>query len=792
MRLALTALVLSMAASAVHAPSAQAIGFMLPSDRAVDPLAIRYHRVDVTIRERVAETRVEQAFRNHTNQVLEATYVFPVPEGAAVSGFTMWVNGRRQRGELLESNRARNIYEQIVSRMQDPGLVEHIGGNVFRARVFPIQPGSEQRVEIRFTQTLPYESGVVHYRYPLRTGGRAARTLEDMTVSANIVSRTPIRAVYSPSHPIGVSRRDEHHATAGYEATAVTLDEDFDLFYAVQDREVGLSLLTHRPQGEDGYFLAMVAPRTEVTAREIANKEVLFVFDTSGSMAGEKIERAKAALDYMLARLGPDDHFQIVRFSTDIEALFDGGASVPATADNVARARRFAAHFVAAGGTAIDGALEEAYRMRRPRRQGAAARMVVFLTDGMPTIGETRPRQIVDRVGREGEQARLFVFGVGDDVNTTFLDQLARRGRGVGDYFRDGREMERRLSAFYDRVAYPLLTDLSLSFPGLEVSDVYPRDLGHLYRGGQLFVVGRYRSSGPQQLRLTGRASHEREARTFAYDVEFPRTDEENDWLPRLWATRKIGFLLDEIRLRGEHPELRTAVVSLAQRFGIVTPYTSFLVVEDEAIPPGLEVDGRFRQPADRSGGARPVVPNEPAPAPSQAQRNFEGFDSATSEYDFEDDDMRGNLSRPSAGSGGGSGGGGARGTTSTSRAPRGGAGERGRRISRQLREMREAEQSAAATARDTRFVGGRTFRLVRGMWVDAVYRRGMPTIRVRYASEAYFALLRERPSLRRFFALGQRVTVTLEGGRAVIVDQRAPAGVSAADVARFLSGGRP
>ena len=211
-----------------------------------------------------------------------------------------------------------------MARVRDPGLVEHVGGRLFRARVFPIPPNSEQRVEIRFSQTLEYQDSVIHYRYPLHTGGPAARTLEDFTFTADIVSRTPIRAVYSPTHPLAVSRPDEHRATVGFEAQQAILDSDLDLYYSVQDRDVGLSLLTHQPPGEDGYFLAMIAPRAEIAEQEISAKEIVFVFDTSGSMAGEKLARAQAALDYMLARLRPDDRFQIVRFSTDVEVLFGG------------------------------------------------------------------------------------------------------------------------------------------------------------------------------------------------------------------------------------------------------------------------------------------------------------------------------------------------------------------------------------------------------------------------------------------------------------------------------------
>lgn len=769
----------------------RAQGLLLPVEADLGPLAIEDHRVSVTVRERVAETRVDQIFTNRTGRAVEARYVFPVPRSASVSGFAVWVDGRRVPGEVLEAGAARRVYEGIVARVRDPGLVEQIGGRLFRARVSPIAPGASQRVELRFTETLSYHAGVVHYRYPLRTGGPASVAQAEMSISVNIVSRTPIRAVYSPTHPIGISRPDDHHARASFEATRAPLDEDFDLYYAVQDRDVGLSLLTHRapapggagalPHGgapgagavDDGYFVAMISPRTERADREISNKEILFVFDTSASMAGEKLRRAKSALDYMLARLGPSDHFQVVRFATDVEVLFPGGASVPATAANVAHARRRASRFVAAGGTALDGALGAAYGTRPAT--GTAPRIVVFLTDGMPTIGATEPRAIIDRVGASAENARLFVFGVGDDVNTTFLDQLATRGRGVGDYFRDGREMERRLSAFYDRIAYPLLSDLVLEFPGLDVTDVYPRDLGHLYRGGQLFIVGRYRGAGATRIRLTGRASHEEGRREFRYEVRFPEQRSENGWLPRLWATRKVGYLLDDIRLRGERREVREQVVELGRRFGLVTPYTNFLVVPDDQIPPGVFVDG--------SGPER--SPTVPAP--------FEGFAEATSGYDYAppEEESRVGVALDGDAADSSSAGSASSATAGSSRAPAGGTGARGRQISRQLRAMREADRPETATSGGSRFVDGRTIRQLRGIWVDEAYRRGMVTLRLRYAGPAYFALVRARPDLAGALAVGARLTLVVDEGRAVVIDPSAPAGVSAADVRRFINGGQ-
>lgn len=745
-------LALLLAVQSALPAQAHAIGFLVPTDPTLEPLRIDHHRVSVDVRERVAETRVEQTFFNTTDRRLEGTYIFPVPEGATVSGFTMWVNGQRMEGELLDAGMARSVYESIVQRMRDPGLVEHIGGNLFRARVFPIEPHSEQRIEIRFTQTLDYEGSLVHYRYPLRTQGPATSTLADYTVSLDIVSRTAIRAVYSPTHNIAVSREGEHHVIASYEGTRATLDQDFDLFYAVDDADVGLSLLTHRPLGEDGYFLAMVAPRTELTDQELASKEVLFVFDTSGSMAGEKIERAKAALDYMLARLRPQDRFQVIRFSTDVELLFDDGTSHEASASNIARARNFAAHFVPAGGTAIEPALREAFRTRNSATLDA--RMVVFLTDGMPTVGTTDPASIVRLVQSTSNGARLFAFGVGDDVNTTFLDSLAAGAGGTGEYFRDGSEMERRLSSFYDRIAYPAVTNVRLTFPGSNAYDIYPREIHALYRGEQILVVGRYRNEGPARVVLEGRVGNEASDRTFAFNVSFPTFEARNEFVPRVWAVRKVGSLLDEIRLNGERRELRDEVVLIARRFGLVTPYTSYLVAPDVAMPTTPVPDVRdpnldLHFSIDAQLRARPPAPRE--------ENRFEGFDTTVAQPSAEREHRSGG-SAPAA-----------------QAAPSGATGERGRRISEEVHEMTGADRADSATSQGVRFALGRAFTWQNGAYVDANHREGMRALRIRPMSRAYFALLTAHPELRAAFALGDHVVIAFDGSRAIVIDPTGP-----------------
>ncbi len=804
---ALATLVVCLAPLAAPTP-AHALGWLVPTNTDIPPLAIRSHHVSVSVRERIAETSVTQTFLNSTSATLEATYVFPVPEGATVSGFAMWVNGQRVEGELLDSRTARSVYESIVARMRDPGLVEYIGDNLFRARVYPIGPGAEQRIEIRFTQTLEYQGSVVRYHYPLRAGAAYGSTLESLTIQADLASRTAIQAVYSPSHPIAVTRDGDHHAIAALSQAHASLDQDFDLYYTVADEEVGLSLLTHREPGEDGYFLAMISPRTELSESQVAAEEVIFVMDTSGSMSGDKLQRAQAALDYMLGRLRPTDYFQVVRFSTDVEPLFDSGHSVAATPEHVARAQRFGAHFVAAGGTAIAPALTEALRTHPPA--GALPRMVVFLTDGMPTVGQTDPATITRNVSTLAAGARLFVFGVGDDVNTTFLDGLADANGGVGDYFRDGSELQRRMSSFFDRVSYPVFTDLRLTMPGAQSFDVYPRDLGHLYRGEQLLVVGRYRGDGPGRVVLEGRFGGETTTREMSYDVAYAATEERNEFLPRVWAVRKVGTLLDDIRLHGERPELHDEVVVLARHFGIVTPYTSYLVAPDEPMAIPAQPTVVWEQPT--LGVDATTTAAAPSYAPASEESVVRGDFASFPGRSFDLEDQRGG---DRDGTGARSGGGYATaprppvaptttttGTTHAStpsysppppsvvaRAPTPDAsGEAGRRLSARLREMRSADRADEAEASTVRVIFGRTFTRTSGIWVDERFHEGGRVLRVRAMSEAYFAILAARPELRAAFALGDAVVVTLEGDRTIEVAADAPV-VSAEEAQRFVEG---
>ena len=426
-------LLLFMLIFAAHPVSAD--GFIIPQppiDRPVPwrdvPLTIKYHRVSVSIEDQVATTKVDQVFVNDADFAVEGTYIFPLPEDAAVSSFDMWVDGKRLEGKLLGRDEARRIYEDIVRRQKDPALLEYAGRGAFQARIFPIPPRGERRIELAYTQVLPQQSGLVHYRYPLNTEKFSARPLSEVAISVELSGRTPLRAIYSPSHEVQVERDGEKRATAGFEARNVRPDRDFDLYYSISSDSIAVNLLSYKPFDEDGYFLLLVTPPVEAEGEAVA-KDVVLVLDTSGSMAGEKMDQAKAAARYVLDNLGERDRFNIVSFSTATHLFADR----PVALTQLTEGRAFIQKLQAAGSTDINRALLEAVYGADSERPT----VVIFLTDGLPTAGETDPDRIIANVAAAAPKSvRLFAFGVGYDVDTVLLDALSSGQRGTSVYVR--------------------------------------------------------------------------------------------------------------------------------------------------------------------------------------------------------------------------------------------------------------------------------------------------------------------------------------------------------------------
>ena len=575
------------------AATARADGIIIP-EPSFPHLPIKYHRVEVEIADQAAHTEIDQVFLNRQPRDIEGTYIFPLPKGASFSAFSMHVDGEPLTAEILEATEARMIYEEIVRQRIDPALLEYVGQGAYRARIFPIPAEGEKRVELAYDELLAQDAGIVRYVYPLNTEKFSPEPLEDVSVAVTIRSSVPIKAIYSPSHPIVVERQDDFEARVIYADEEMVPENDFVLYYTVAREEVGVSLLTFRPEDEEkGYFMLLAAPEVEPLQEQVIPKRMLFVLDRSGSMSGEKIEQARAALKFAVEHLGEGDAVNIVDYGTTVSAFAD--TAVPATAAARQELLQYIEEIEALGGTHIHGALMRALEMTRGDER---AEMIIFLTDGKPTVGERNIDSILADVEDNNEaEARIFVFGVGNEVNTHLLDRLSGENGGASTYVKPGEDIEVAVSAFYTKVSSPVLENLEVEFVGGRPDDYYPLELPDLFRGGQIVQLGRMEGEGRMTVRLSGQVRD----RSVVFEREVDISGQGPEFLPRLWATRKVGFLLDQIRLHGEEGELVDEIVALSKRYGIITPYTSFLIVEDEPIAP-IAADEDLK--ADSGAGA--------------------------------------------------------------------------------------------------------------------------------------------------------------------------------------------
>ena len=556
-------------------------------------LAVKSIQLDTKISGQVATTRVEQVFRNDTPYTLEGTYFFPIPETASIIEFSIWENGKKLSGEVRSREEARRIYDEIVRRQKDPGLLEYAGKDLFQASIFPIPPNSDKKLELVYSQILKADSGTVSYRYPLGTGrnlwqrqmgiedGVRAQNVPQQfgTVSGKIeiTGKEALRNIYSPSHKIDVVNKGEKSASISFETSSN--DSDFQLYYGLSNDDFGMTLLTHREPGKDGYFLLMLSPKDEVAERELVNKDVVFVLDTSGSMADEgKMDKARAALLFGIRSLRDGDRFNVISFAGE-EHLMERDL-INADASGRRRGEEFVKGLRPTGGTNINDSLIASMKQfdknDRPK-------MLVFMTDGLPTVGETNIDKINANLQKtKTTDVRIFPFGVGYDVNTALLDKLGSENAGISDYVQPKEDLEIKVSSFFAKVSSPVLSDLELDLGDLQTDLMYPRKLTDLFKGMQLMVIGRYKNANDlKNATITLRGKSGRESRSFNYsNLDFSVREEDNDFLPRLWASRRVGWLIEQIRLNGETKELRDEIVDLGTRYGIVTPYTSYLATD--------------------------------------------------------------------------------------------------------------------------------------------------------------------------------------------------------------------
>ena len=751
-------------------------GILIPEDKRIAPLILVKQIVDFKIEDQIAETMVEQVFYNHSDRPLEATYIFPVPKGASVNKFTMWVDGKETKGELLEADKAREIYTSIVRRIQDPGLLEYMENNLLRMRVFPVPARGNQRVSVSYTSVVPKEGDLMEFVFPLKGEMRSNQFAQDFSLSGTIKSQHGIANTYSPTHDINTQRKSDKEVSLSLNKAGLMGDKDFQLFYSFSDKAVGMSMLTHRPiASEEGYFSLMINPSMKGNKAKPMPRDFVFVMDTSGSMRGPKMDQAKKALKYCINSLGENDRFSMLNFATSISLFRD--EFVPANEEFKNIGRKWIEGLDSTGGTAIRDALLAALEIRG--NDASRPFVIVFFTDGMPTIGETNPEKITrDVLAKIKPNTRIFTFGVGDDVNATMLDMLAEKTKAATTYVRPAEDIEIKSSAMVSKISNPVLVNLSLTFsPDIQVLDIYPTSLPDIFEGSQLMVFGKYKGNGGSAIKLRGDLANEK--KEFVYEYNFPeKTSDSKSFVEQLWARRKVGFLLDQIRANGEKGELVDEVTKLAKKYGITTPYTSYLVVPDHVsypihrpVPgyptPKLPVPFGLL-PSSGGDGNRKVLEfaRENQSRPGQlaegrataAEKAFEfaGIAGAPGAEQLKKAmDAKGNLDRAKDAL-----------RRRDQNAVQGG--KMGVDLSVQNQNFRD-QITVSETA--IKQISGRSMIEVGGVWIDEGFQKSMPTMVIQAQSDAYFRLLEKQPQLRKLFGLGNYLIWVTPGNTALVID---------------------
>jgi uncharacterized protein YegL len=570
--------------------------------------AVKYHHVNIKVRDQVADVSIDQAFVNTGSGMIEVQYLFPIPPAAAIDSLTLMVDGKEFKGRILSSEEARRAYEDIVRTKRDPALLEYVNYGMYRTSAFPLLPGKQVRVAVHYTDICRKDGDIVEVFYPLNTEKFSSRPIDEVEIKTDVLARVPISAVYSPTHDIAIERPAPERAIATYKITHEVPSTDFRLLYQPGKESVGATVLSYRPrENEDGYFLLMVSPTPRAEKAPVIPKDLVIALDRSGSMAGNKIEQAKASLEFVLKNLNPGDRFNVIAYNDTIERLFEG--MVPNDRANVEKALGMIDRITASGGTNIHDALASAVQSVSAGTE-KHSKYILFLTDGLPTVGQTNESTILkDTISANDKaRARIFVMGIGYDVNVRLLDRLSGENRGYSSYVKEREPLESRIASLYNRLKNPVMTDLSIAFSGVKTSMTYPQSLPDLFEGDQIIMVGKYDRPGHADFSISG--SYAGKSQTFHYSADFARNSDKFSYafVEQLWAVRRIGYLLDQIQLNGRSNEVVDELVRLSKQYGIITPYTSFLADERTDLSDQFTLDHKGKMAAealmaDVSGG---------------------------------------------------------------------------------------------------------------------------------------------------------------------------------------------
>ncbi len=540
-------------------------------------LEIKEHDVNVTINNGIAVTDVTQIFLNTENRQVEALYTFPVPKGASVANFSMWINGKEMIGEVVEKKRAREIYNSYKQKRQDPGLLEQVDYKTFEMRIFPINANAEQKVQITYYQELNVDHDQGTYVYPLATVTRKgidSKITGKFAINFEVKSTTPIVDIQSPSHgdAFVMAKHSNEYCVASLETTGGSLASDVVLNYDISRPNSGIDMITSNQPGDDGYFCMTITAGKELAEKD-SGMDYVFVLDVSGSMANDgKLIVSKNALNAFIDEITEKDRFEVMTFNLNPNTLFGElkSGSEPIK-DN---ARSFMATQKARGGTELVPAMTTAYKYGEPDR----TLNVVILSDGMTEQNERQT--LLQMIQSRPANARVFCIGIGNEVNRPLLEQMAEDSGGLAAFISRGGDFKRAAKGFKRKLMRPVATDLQIDFGGLRVYDVEPVVLPNLYHGSPIRIYGRYSTSGNSQTTLSGNIQGIEMNQSV--DMLFPEKDMQNPEIERMWAWKRVDQLLKKADRTGSRNPVLNDIVRLGEGYSIVTPYTSFLVLEND------------------------------------------------------------------------------------------------------------------------------------------------------------------------------------------------------------------
>ena len=694
--------------------------------------------IRATVEGRVARIEVEEQFRNTGGGMAEGTYHYPLAGEAVFQSLSLWMGEQEMRGELMDATKARGIYEEIVRRRRDPALVTLAGHQLLRAQVFPIQPGETRKVVLRFTQILDKEGDALRWRYTLGPEERGSARPE-----IRVTLREPARfgRPFSPTHTVQVSGDDDRTVAITDAARG-----DVELFLPLRNTAAGLTVVSHAPGGEDGYFLLYVTP-PDMSDTQRMGRDLTIVVDVSGSMSGPKLEQAKAAVLQMLGTLNARDRFRLISFSSGVRTFRDGFTA--ADVSSLESARNWATALVADGGTNIEGALREAMRRgANGNQRDGNLDVLVFLTDGVPSVGDMQPERLAALASQGSRGTRVFTIGIGTDVNTYLLERMAQDGHGAADFVPPNGNVEQTVGNLARKLRAPALVDLHVVSSPARIVSIEPVRMPDLFAGQELVVLGRYQGSGSGPLVIEG--TRDGQTVRVATPVVFAAHESDHEYVSTLWAARRIGALTRTMRLEGSTPERIEEIKALALRHGIVTEYTAYLVQEpvvasnntpaprdDEARRRGtsqaaaapdqsgtLQVTKRLREAPLRLESVVVTGGVAAAPPEAKAQTGQGAFDAAQTSADM--------ISAGSVSS--------------------------ARKASARAQD-RSVDMTAPAGSGQQRVVGSRRYEQQGTQWKD-LGQQSQRVVNVEAYSAAYFALLTALPELRDAAALGDDVLI--------------------------------